>query len=170
MNLRILAIDPGFERVGIAIIEKSFLNKDLLVYSNCFKTSAKIPFPERLKNIGQEIEGIIKKYKPQSLAIEKLYFTTNQKTVMGVSEARGVMLYCAAKNNLNVYEYTPPQIKVAVTGWGKASKEMIMSMVPKLIKVDQGVKSDDELDAIAIGLTCLACEKFSTAQKALPRK
>jgi crossover junction endodeoxyribonuclease RuvC len=161
--MKILAIDPGFERVGIAIIEKTNLNKDILVYSNCFKTKANIIFPERLKNIGLELENIIKKYKPKALAIEKLYFTTNQKTVMGVSEARGVMVYIAAKNNLAVYEYTPPQIKVAVTGYGKASKENVMSMVPKLIDIKTKISSDDELDAIAIGLTCLACEKFSTA-------
>lgn len=158
--MKILSIDPGFERVGIAIIEKTSLKKDILVYSECFKTSAKIPFNERLKNIGIEIEKIIKKYKPKILAIEKLYFTTNQKTVMGVSEARGVIIYIASKNNLSVYEYTPPQIKVAVTGYGKASKEMIMSMVPKLIDIKTNINSDDEIDAIAVGLTCLACEGF----------
>lgn len=168
--MRILAIDPGFERIGIAIIEKTNLNKDRLIYSSCFKTSSKIPFYERLKNIGLEIESIIKKYKPEALSIEKLYFTTNQKTVMGVSEARGVIIYIASKNNLIIYEYTPPQIKLAVTGYGKASKEMIMSMVPKLIDIEKNIKSDDEIDAIAIGLTCLACEKFSTDQKVLQRK
>jgi len=158
--MRIISIDPGFERVGIAIIEKTFLKKDILVYSNCFKTTTKISLNERIKNIGNEVEKIIKKYKPEALAIEKLYFTTNQKTVMGVAEARGVIIYVATKNNLSVYEYTPPQIKVAVTGYGKASKTMIMSMVPKLIDVDSGINSDDELDAIAIGLTCLACENL----------
>ena len=158
--MKILSIDPGFERVGIAIIEKTYLQKDKLVYSECFKTSAKIPFPERLRNIGIEIEKIIKKYKPKTLAIEKLYFTTNQKTAMGVSEVRGAILYIASKNNLIICEYTPPQIKLAVTGYGKASKEMIMSMVPKLIDIKERIKSDDELDAIAIGLTCLACEKL----------
>ena len=168
--MRILSIDPGFERAGIAIIEKTNLAKDKLVYSECFKTSAKIPFPERLRNIGMEVERIIKKYKPEALAIEKLYFTTNQKTVMGVSEARGVMVYVAAKNGLSIYEYTPPQIKVAVTSYGKASKEMVMSMVPKLIDIKRGINQDDELDAIAIGLTCLACEKLSTAPKVLQRK
>jgi crossover junction endodeoxyribonuclease RuvC len=168
--MRIFAIDPGFERVGIAIIEKTSLKKDILIYSDCFKTSAKIPFCERLKNIGVELEKVIKKYKPIALAIEKLYFTTNQKTVMGVSEARGVMVYTASKNGLAVFEYTPPQIKIAVTGYGKASKEMVMSMVPKLIDIDKKIKSDDELDAIAIGLTCLACEKLSTAPKVLQRK
>jgi len=159
--MKILSIDPGFERVGIAVIEKTFLQKDILVYSECFKTSAKISFPERLKKIGNEVEKIIKKYKPEVLAIEKLYFTTNQKTAMGVSEARGAIVYIASKNGLLVYEYTPPQVKVAVTGYGKASKEMLMSMIPKLIDIKKGINSDDELDAIAIGLTCLACEKFT---------
>ncbi len=168
--MRILSIDPGFERVGMAIIEKTSLQKDVLVYSACFKTSAQIPFPERLKNIGVEVEKIIKKYKPGALAIEKLYFTTNQKTAMGVSEARGAILYVASKNGLCVYEYTPPQIKVAVTGYGKASKEMIMSMVPKLIDISVGINSDDELDAIAIGLTHLACEKVIHSLNVLQRK
>ena len=157
--MRIIAIDPGFERIGIAIIEKTNLQKDILVFSECFKTSAKIPFHERLRNIGNEVESVIEKYKPVALAIEKLYFTTNQKTVMGVSEARGAIIYVASKNNLQIYEYTPPQIKVAVTGYGKASKKMIMSMVPKLIEIKKETNSDDELDAIAIGLTCLACER-----------
>jgi len=158
--MRILGIDPGFERIGVAVLEKTNKQKDIVVYSNCFKTSSKIPFHARLKNIGLEIEEVIKKYKPEAMAIEKLYFTTNQKTVMGVSEARGVVVYIASKNNLSIYEYTPPKIKVAVTGYGKANKEMIMSMVPKLIDIKTGIKSDDELDAIAIGLTCLACERF----------
>jgi len=160
-NNKILSIDPGYERIGIAVIEKTFLKKDKLVFSECFKTSAKIPFPERLRNIGEEVERVIKKYKPEALGIEKLYLTTNQKTVMGVSEARGVIVYTAARNNLSVYEYTPPQIKIAVTGYGKASKEMVMSMVPKLIDIDSTINSDDELDAIAIGLTLLACEKIN---------
>lgn len=165
MKIRILSIDPGFERIGIAVIEKTFLKKDTLVFSECFKTKANIPFPERLKNIGLEVENIIKKYKPQTLSIEKLYFTTNQKTVMGVSEARGVIIYTAAKNGLKVYEYTPPQIKVAVTGYGKATKDMVMSMIPKLIDIKKETRSDDEIDAIAIGLTCLACENIELIKK-----
>lgn len=168
--MNILAIDPGFERIGIAIIKHEQKEKDVLVYSTCFKTSAKIPFNERLKAIGEEVEKIIKKYKPEVLAIEKLFFTTNQKTVMGVSEARGVIVYMASLFGLRVFEYTPPQIKVAVTGYGKADKNMVMSMVFKLIKMDTKTNSDDELDAISVGLTCLACEKFSTTTKALLRK
>ena len=159
--MKILAIDPGFERVGVAVIERQPKQKDILVFSECFKTSAKIPFHERLTQIGTEVERIIQEYTPVALAIEKLYFTSNQKTVMGVSEARGVIIYSASHNGLDIFEYTPPQIKVAVTGYGKADKQMVMNMVPKLIQIEKQIRSDDELDAIAIGLTCLACERFT---------
>ena len=158
--MRILAIDPGFERIGIAVIDKTLKPKHELVYSSCFKTRSDIPFHERLTLIGNEIERVIKEYKPKALAIEKLYFTTNQKTVMGVSEARGVIIYSASRNNLLIFEYTPPQIKIAVTGYGKSTKSSVMSMVPKLIDIKTKTDSDDELDAIAIGITCLACERF----------
>ncbi|ETB64099.1 TPA: crossover junction endodeoxyribonuclease RuvC [Candidatus Nomurabacteria bacterium] len=159
--MKILSVDPGFERVGIAIINKEKnKEKEELIYSDCFKTSAKISFHERLLLIGKEISRVIKEYKPESLAIEKLYFTTNQKTVMGVSEARGIIIYVAKENGLHTFEYTPPQIKIAVTGYGKSDKNMVMSMVPKLIKINKIITSDDELDAIAIGLTCFAHEKF----------
>lgn len=157
--MKILAIDPGFERVGVAILEKTKNPKHDLIYSDCFKTSKSLEFHLRLSLIGTEVEKIIKKYKPKALAIEKLYFTTNQKTAMGVAEARGVIIYCASHNGLDIFEYTPPQIKVAVTGYGKADKNMVINMVPKLINIDKKTKSDDELDAIAIGITCLACEK-----------
>jgi crossover junction endodeoxyribonuclease RuvC len=156
----ILGIDPGFERIGIAIIEKDGKGKEILLYSECFKTSAKLLFYDRILLIGEKIESISKEYKPKALAIEKLFFTTNQKTVMGVAEARGVIIYSAIKHGLKVFEYTPPQIKIAVTGYGKSDKSAVMSMVPKLIKIEKSIKSDDELDAIAIGLTCSACERF----------
>jgi len=158
--MKILSIDPGFERLGISILEKNSNEKEFLVYSDCFKTSAKLKLNERIKIIGEKIEEVIKNYKPEILAIEKLYLTTNQKTVMGVSEVRGVIIYIATKNNLKIYEYTPPQIKLAVTGYGKADKQMVMSIIPKLIKMKKHTSSDDEIDAIAVGLTCLACEKL----------
>jgi len=157
----ILGIDPGFERIGIAVIERKPQEKDNLLYSACFKTKASFPFHERLAQIGREINNLIQEYKPNALAIEKLYFTTNAKTVMGVAEARGVIVYNASINDLDVFEYTPPQIKVAVTGYGKADKKMVGNMVPKLITMNTVRTSDDELDAIAIALTCLACERFS---------
>ncbi len=158
--MRIIGIDPGFERLGIAIIEKPLTGKEVVVYSECFKTTPKIKFHERLFLLGEEVRNIIENYKPKALAIEKLYITNNQKTAMNVSEARGVILYEASRAGLDIYEYTPGEIKVAITGYGKATKEMIMSMVPKLCKMDKITESDDELDAVAIGLTCYAIEQF----------
>jgi crossover junction endodeoxyribonuclease RuvC len=158
--MRILAIDPGYERLGIAIIEKNPKEKEVLVYSDCFKTDKKLSHHERLGFIGTEIDRVIKEFKPEALSMENLFFTTNQKTAIAVAEARGVILYEAAKNNLRVYEYGPGEIKVAVTGYGKSDKEQVIAMIPRLIKVEKAIKYDDEYDAIAVGLTCFAIERF----------
>ncbi|OGD67119.1 crossover junction endodeoxyribonuclease RuvC [Candidatus Campbellbacteria bacterium RIFOXYC2_FULL_35_25] len=157
--MKIISIDPGYERVGIAILEKNDRGKEELIYSDCFKTSSKIPLTERLFLIGQEIDKLIKEYAPKALAIETLFFTTNQKTVMGVSEARGVIMYQALFNKIPVFEYSPLQIKIATTGYGKSDKKQVISMVNKLIKINKDIKYDDEYDAIATGLTHLASNK-----------
>jgi crossover junction endodeoxyribonuclease RuvC len=155
--MKVLSIDPGYERLGIAILEKKDKrSKEELVYSECFKTNSKLPHHERLFLIGQKIHEIIKKYKPKALATEKLFFNTNQKTVMVVAEARGVILYESRIVGLKIYEYTPLQVKVAVTGYGRSEKKQVIEMVKKLIVVPQAKKSDDEFDAIAIGLTHFA--------------
>ena len=151
----ILGIDPGYERLGIAVLEKN-KGKEEVIHSECFKTSAKLKFEERLFLIGQKIEEIIKKYKPEVLAIETLFSNTNQKTVMHVAEARGVVIYEAIKAGLKIFEASPPQIKIATTGYGKADKEQVMRMVKMLVKIDNTKKSDDELDAIAIAITGFA--------------
>ncbi|MEK7556266.1 MAG: crossover junction endodeoxyribonuclease RuvC [Patescibacteria group bacterium] len=153
--MRILAIDPGFERVGIAVLEKQD-RKEHLLYSSCFKTSSKEPFAKRLHMIGTEIARLAKEWKPDGLAIETLFFNTNQKTVMHVAEARGVIIYAATSFGLSLHEYTPLQIKIAVTGYGRATKAQVEAMATRLIEVKKTVKSDDEMDAIAIGLTALA--------------
>lgn len=153
--LRVLAIDPGYERLGIAIVEKQN-GKDTLLFSECFKTPAKKAFSERIVMIGTEIARIIEEYKPQTLAIETLFFNTNQTTAMHVSEARGVIMYEAAKKGLIICEYTPLQIKIATTGYGKSDKKAIIDMIPKLIRVSKEIEHDDEYDAIATGITCLA--------------
>ncbi|MEI6528047.1 MAG: crossover junction endodeoxyribonuclease RuvC [bacterium] len=158
--MRIIAIDPGYERMGVAIIEKSG-SKEELVFSECFKTLAGQPHAERLSLIGGEINRLIKEFKPEVLAIETLFFKTNAKTAMSVSEARGVILYESARNNLLVSEHTPLQIKVAVTGYGKSDKSQVTEMVKRLIKINQPIKYDDEYDAIAVGLTFFACYRAS---------
>ncbi|MEO5635392.1 MAG: crossover junction endodeoxyribonuclease RuvC [Candidatus Paceibacterota bacterium] len=155
--MRILGIDPGFERLGIAVLEKNAGDKkERVLFSECFKTSAKEDFPLRLASLGKEIRKIIEKWKPDMLAIETLFLNTNQKTVMRVAEARGVIVYEAARANMAIFEASPPQIKIATTGYGRASKENMIKMVNLLVNIDKKKKSDDELDAIAIALTCFA--------------
>lgn len=155
-NNRVLAIDPGFERLGIAV-----LDKDKLLYSDCFKTSSKDSFYVRLKQIGEEISRIIDLYEPTACAIETLFFETNKKTAMQVAEARGVVAYEAARRILPIFEFSPLQIKVAITSHGRSDKKQIIFMVPKLIKIDKEIKHDDEYDAIAIGLTYFSTVKNS---------
>jgi len=156
--MRIIAIDPGYERMGVAVIEKEN-GQEALIYSECFKTSPKIPHEERLNLIGKEIEKIIKKYKPEAMAIETLFFKNNAKTAMHVSEARGVMLYVASVSELEVTEFSPMAIKVAVTGYGSSDKDQVTEMVKRLIKINTDIKYDDEYDAIAVGLTYFASVK-----------
>lgn len=160
--MKILAIDPGYERLGVAILEKVPRGKEVLLYSECFKTSAKLPHHERLTLIGNKIKEIIKEYNPEALATEKLFFSKNQKTALLVAEARGVILYSANSLGLPVFEYRPVEIKIAVTGYGKSEKRQIIDMVKKLIKVPTGKNSDDEFDAIAIGLTYFAIHRSKT--------
>ena len=157
--MKILGIDPGIERVGISVVEKT-LGKENYLFSECFKTSPKLSYYERLLLIGKEISEVIATYNPDALAIEKLFFETNTKTAMSVAEARGMMLYVCTHANLKIFEYTPLEIKVAVTGYGKSDKHAIMHMVPKLIKLPDRKMIDDEVDAIAIALTCFAYQKF----------
>lgn len=156
--MRIISIDPGYERLGIAIIEKEN-SKEELLFSECFKTSPKISHNERLRLIGQEIENVIEKFKPEALSVETLFFKNNQKTGMKVSEARGVILYVASVKGLEVKEFSPMDIKIAVTGYGMSYKDQVIFMVKKLIKIDKEIKYDDEYDAIAVGLTYFATKK-----------
>ncbi len=154
-----MGIDPGIERVGIAVIEKVGAKEEFL-FSECFKTSSKLSHAERLALIGEELFSVIKKWKPDGMGIEKLYFEKNTTTAMAVAEARGVMLYAAAQNGLPIYEYTPLEIKVAVTGYGKSDKKGVMAMVPRLIKLPDRKMIDDEVDAIAVALTTFAYKKL----------
>jgi len=159
--MRVLAIDPGFERLGIAVLERDKkTRKEILVHSECFKTKPSLPFSERLSLLGSRVREVIGKFEPEALAIETLFFTANQKTAMKVSEARGVVIYEASLAGLKIHEYTPLQIKVAVTGYGKATKNQVNDMVGKLIAVPKKISSDDEMDSIACGITCLAHVKI----------
>ena len=152
--MRVLAIDPGFGRCGIAVVEKK-AGKEALVYSACIETSAKLPFPERLATVVAECERVLIEAKPQYVALEKLYFSTNQKTAMQVAEVRGALISLATRHKLPVAEYTPMQVKSAL-GYGRADKKQMGKLVRMLVKIDKKITHDDEYDAIAVGLTHLA--------------
>lgn len=154
-NKRVLAFDPGYERLGVAVIEKQ-KGKEVLLFSDCVRTSAKFEFAGRLNILGAAAEALIKKWKPDVVALELLYFEKNAKTAMQVAEVRGMLTYVAAKNNLVVKHYTPSEVKIAVTGYGKGTKSAVALMVPKLLTLPPRKRLDDELDAIAVGITCLA--------------
>lgn len=155
--MRVIAIDPGYDRVGIAILEKEARSKEVLLFSECFETSSKDDIDQRIFKIGDRVDKLILEYNPQVMAIETLYFSNNHKTVMGVSEARGVLKYVAISNGLEVIELTPAQIKIAITGYGRADKKQVLHMVPRLVEVENADKMiDDEVDAIAVGLCALA--------------
>lgn len=154
-NKRVLAFDPGYERLGVAVIEKQ-KGKEVLLHSECVRTSAKLDFAQRLNILGGAAEALIKKWQPGAVALETLYFEKNAKTAMQVAEVRGMLTYIAAKNNLAVHHYTPSEVKVAITGYGKGDKRAIALMVPKLLALPPRKRLDDELDAIAVGITCLA--------------
>ena len=153
--MRVLAFDPGYERLGVAVLEKAG-GKEALLYSACVRTSAKDGFAKRLAVLGREVESLIEKWAPGCVALESLYFENNAKTAMNVSAVRGMLLYLAARSDLAAYEYTPLQVKVAITGNGRSDKAGIALMVPRLVGISAGKRLDDELDAIAVGITCLA--------------
>jgi len=152
--MRILAIDPGYDRLGIAIVEGD-PSRPALVWSDCILPK-KGTGSERLANVLQAVIAAIKKYAPDVLALEKLFFSVNRKTALGVAEARGAVLAAAGNASLPVIECSPQQVKLAVTGYGSADKRAIAKMIPKLIALPKKDRLDDELDAIAIGITALS--------------
>lgn len=155
----ILGIDPGYGRIGIAIIEKTG-GGEKLIHSECFETDSKLPHPKRLLLIGEKVRETIEKYQPKKIAVETLLWSKNKKTALQVAEARGVILLEAARYGVLISEYNPNQIKLAITGYGKSDKKQIINMVEKLIKLRPAIagqkRHDDEYDAIAIAITCAA--------------
>lgn len=156
-NMRILGVDPGYAIVGFGIVEYDGINFRLIEYGAVL-TEAGTPFPERLRDIHTDMEFIFDKYKPECMAIEKLFFTTNQKTAIDVAQARGVTVLSAAKRGIPISEYTPLQVKSAVTGYGKAEKKQVMEMTRQLLNLAHIPKPDDAADALAIAV----CHGHST--------
>ncbi|MBR2176901.1 MAG: crossover junction endodeoxyribonuclease RuvC [Clostridia bacterium] len=154
--MKILGIDPGYAIVGYGVIEYSG-GKYSPVDFGAITTEADMPFPMRLQHIYNEIVSVIINNDPDEMAIERLYFQNNQKTAIAVAEARGVILLAAQMNNIAISEYTPLQVKQAVTGYGQAKKPQVMEMTRRLLKLESVPKPDDTADALAMAICHAQC-------------
>lgn len=155
----VIAVDPGYDRVGIAVMEGA-----TLVFSECF-IPPKGAVHIRLSAVFQHLGKVIKKYKPEALAIETLFFTKNQKTAIHVAEARGVITLAGVEAGLTVFEYSPQEVKIAVTGSGNADKKSVIRMVTMLIPMKNMKRHDDEYDAIALAIAHQSSSKFRQARE-----
>lgn len=156
---RILGIDPGFGRVGWGVIEKKKSEWEVVGWG-CIETSAKNSFIERLKEIHCAVTFLIKKYRPERIVVEDLFFAKNVKTAMKVGEARGVILLTCVQAGVPVDEFTPLQIKQAITGYGRAEKGQVQRMVQMILKIKNKITPDDAADALAVALTGGASRKL----------
>lgn len=157
--MRVLAFDPGYERLGVAVLEKGE-KKPVVIYSECFKTKKELSQPDRLGILSEKIRGLILEFKPEIVSLEKLFFQKNQKTALKVAEVRGIILSIAINSGAQVLEFSPQEIKIAVTGYGNADKKSVMKMVPVLVSGLKTTGSDDEIDAVAVGITSLISGSF----------
>jgi crossover junction endodeoxyribonuclease RuvC len=152
--MRAIAIDPGFGRCGVAVVEET---KQLSrVYSTCLETTGKEKNTKRMYTIVSTVEKLIQTYQPDVFVIEGLFFSNNQKTALQVAEVRGALLYIAEKYALPIYEIHPSAVKIALTGFGKATKVQVMYMVKQLLSLSDEKRVDDEYDALALGIAGLA--------------
>ncbi|WP_442603500.1 crossover junction endodeoxyribonuclease RuvC [Paenibacillus sp. KN14-4R] len=149
--MRILGIDPGIAIVGFGFIDKIGSRLTPVQYG-CIQTEAHTDPAERLKQVYDSIQELIKRYKPDAVAIEKLFFNRNVTTAMSVSQARGVLILAAVQHNLPIAEYTPLQIKQAIVGYGKAEKKQVQEMVKVFLKLSAVPKPDDVADALAVAI------------------
>lgn len=154
-TMRVLACDPGYDRLGVAILEKEH-GKERLVFSSCVTSDKQLAIADRLHEIGTAFSALIDEYGPTHIALETLFFSKNVKTAMHVAEARGLLLYIARLKGCIVVEYTPQEVKVAVTGYGKSDKASVTAMVKRLVPAVRAGALDDEYDAVAVGITALA--------------
>lgn len=157
----VIGIDPGVAKLGYGVISKiqnpKSKSQDRLrcLDYGLIQTNPGLPAGERLKKINTELNKLIKKYQPKALAVENIYFFKNLKTAMPVSQAKGVVLFTAAKKKIPVFEFTPLQMKMTVTGYGRAEKKQVQKMVQVLLNLKEAPKIDDAADALGIALCCV---------------
>lgn len=158
--MRILGIDPGFAITGYSIIDYQG-NKFRLIDSGAVTTKAGTSFPLRLTKIYDDLSMIIDEYKPDAISVEELFFNNNAKTAINVAQARGVVLIVGCKKGVPTFEYTPLQIKQAVTGYGRADKLQVQRMVKTILNVESLPKLDDTTDSMAAAICHAHSAKFS---------
>lgn len=163
MNNIILAIDPGFDRCGAAVIDTT--HPAAVVHSWCVTTNKKDIHATRLATIFKDIEAAILEYKPVAIALETLFFSVNKKSVMGVAEARGVIVVLAGLHNIPLIELSPQEVKQGMTGSGSADKTAVQKMVALTLKIDISKKLDDEVDAIALGMAAAGTLRLNAIAK-----
>lgn len=149
--MRIIGIDPGYAIVGFGVVDYN-KNNFMPVEFGAVTTQAGTPFNTRLKIIYDDICYVLDKYKPEQMSIEKLFFNTNQKTGIDVAQARGVTLLAAVQRNIDIFEYTPLQVKQAVVGYGRAEKKQVQELTRQILKLKQVPKPDDTADALALAI------------------
>ena len=154
MVQKILGIDPGYGRCGFGVIRVQGTDIEVVDYG-VSTTRSGVEIGVRLSEVARDLEVLIKAHKPDLVAIEKLFFTTNTKTAMGVAEARGAILLTCARSGVEVVELTPGQVKSAVTGNGQADKRAVEEMVMRLTDLKHSPKLDDASDALAIAITAV---------------
>ncbi len=147
----VIGIDPGLATVGFGVI-RTEKNVIIPVSYGCIKTSAEKQTPERLLDIYAEVTTLFEKYSPEAIAVEKLFFNKNVTNAMSVSEARGVIFLAAQQRHITVFEYTPLQVKQAITGSGRADKKQMQEMISRLLNLKEIPKPDDAADGLSIAL------------------
>jgi len=156
----LLGIDPGIERTGYAFLKKEGNNVSILE-CGCISTSKTSGTAERLLEIKNDLEQLINKWKPENVTVESLFFAQNTKTAMVVGQARGVVLMLCQEKKLDIIEVTPLQVKIAATGYGKADKKQVQSMIQKILKLKKIPKPDDAADAVAIAWAGIGRVRYS---------
>lgn len=164
--MRILGIDPGIAIVGTGIVDKVG-NKYVPVYYNSVITKAHTPLEDRIETVYNKTVELIKTYKPDAIAVEELFFNNNAKTAFAVGQARGVILLAAKQLSIPFYEYTPLQVKQALTGYGRADKKQMQQMVKSFLGLSEVPKPDDTADALAIAICHGNSVRFNSIEQML---
>lgn len=167
--MTILGIDPGTERTGYGIIKKLPRSKVVCTAYNCITTPRSQTGAQRLLILEKELAKVLRKYKPHLAAVETLFFFKNLKTVMPVSQAKGVILLTLAKQNIPVVELSPLQVKMAITGYGRAEKKQVQRIVQEALGLAEIPKPDDAADGLALAIACAASVKSLQGRKGLTR-